>query len=131
MYESRLFSSRPIPAKTCATVPPQLGSIVEKPLLGSRLLDSIRQAFDGHLKFPLRRRAEPFPALSSEKCSPQVSVAGETGIIEKLSHPLASIKHASFDSARGRTNNLSNLFNRFLVVVDPIDHFSLSCRELR
>ena len=27
-------------------------SIVEKPLLGSRLLDSIRQAFDGHLKSP-------------------------------------------------------------------------------
>lgn len=27
-------------------------SIVEKPLLGSRLLDSIRQAFDGHLKPP-------------------------------------------------------------------------------
>ena len=25
-------------------------SIVEKPLLGSRLLDSIRKAFDGHIK---------------------------------------------------------------------------------
>ena len=25
-------------------------SIVEKPLLGSRLLDSIREAFDGHIK---------------------------------------------------------------------------------
>jgi hypothetical protein len=56
---------------------------------------------------------------------------GETGIVEKVSNPLASIKHASFDSARGRTNNFSNLFNRFLVVIDQIDYFSLSRRELR
>jgi two-component system, LuxR family, response regulator FixJ len=43
----------PAPSENLRTRAASAGvSIVEKPLLGSRLLDSVRMAFDGHSKSP-------------------------------------------------------------------------------
>jgi hypothetical protein len=50
--------------------------------------------------------------------------------VQQFPHPLARIMHARLNGAGGRSDDLSNLCDCFLVIVDEIKDFPVRRRKL-
>ena len=58
------------------------------------------------------------------------SEGAHPGLLEEIGHLVAGVEHAGFHGCRGDADDAGDLIDRFLVVVDEIDHLAVCRRKL-